>query len=225
MVTEQAPVTTGVNPQNKQQFDFAKNQNIILGALAAVLILVIGFVGYSQYYVPSQNKEAQDLIFGAQEAFKAGKWNETLNGEVPNYVGVLTIANDYGSTQTGKLAHLYAGVSYLNLGDFDKAIEHLQKFESDDIIIGAYALGVLGDAYAEKGDMDKAIQYYKDAANHSPNEQSAPAFLLKSALALEVQGNNKEAFDQLQKLKKEYPSYNAPSMEVETHLARLEQKQ
>jgi TolA-binding protein len=225
METAQAPVTTGERNDNKQKFDFAKNQNIILGALAAVLVLVIGFVGYNQYYLPSKNAEAQNLIFGAQEAFKAEKYNEALNGEVPNYVGFLSIANDYGSTQTGKLAHYYAGLSYLYLGQFDNAINHLQKFESDDMILGAYALGALGDAYAEKGDMGKAIQYYKDAANHHDNELSAPAFLVKSALALEANGNAKEAFEQLNKVKKNYPNYNATSMELETHLARLEQKQ
>lgn len=225
MVTEQAPVITGEKTEKKAEFDFAKNQNIILGALAAVLVLVIAFVGYNQYYIPSKNAEAQDLIFGAQEAFKAGKWNETLNGEVPNYVGVLSIANDYGSTKTGKLAHFYAGVSYINLGDFDKAINHLEQFEADDMLLAPYALGLLGDAYAEKGNMDKAIQYYKDAANHNDNVQSTPAFLLKAALALETQNKNKEALDLLNKLKKEYPSYNAPSMELETHIARLEQKQ
>ncbi len=223
MATEQTPATSG--EKNEKKFDFAKNQNVILGALAAVLVLVIAFVGYQQYYLPGQNLEAQNAIFGAQEAFKAGKFNEALNGEVPNYVGFLSVANDYGSTQTGKLAHYYAGLSYLNLGDFDNAIAQLQQFDGDDLLIGAYALGALGDAFAEKGDMDKAIQYYKDAANHSENELSTPAFLLKSALALESKGNNKEAFEQLTKLDKNYPNFNAPSMDVETHLARLEQKQ
>jgi tetratricopeptide (TPR) repeat protein len=223
MATEQTPATSG--EKNEKKFDFAKNQNVILGALAAVLVLVIAFVGYQQYYLPTQNLEAQNVIFGAQEAFKAGKFNEALNGEVPNYVGFLSVANDYGSTQTGKLAHYYAGLSYLNLGDFDNAIAQLQQFDGDDLLIGAYALGALGDAYSEKGDMDKAIQYYKDAANHSENELSTPAFLLKSALALESKGNNKEAFEQLTKLDKNYPNFNAPSMDVETHLARLEQKQ
>ncbi len=225
MVTEETPVTTGEQTGKKQQFDFAKNQNVIIGALAAVLVLVVAFVGYQQYYLPGQNLEAQNAIYGAQEAFKAGKWNETLNGELPAYQGVLAVANQYGSTKAGKLAHYYAGLSYLNLGDFDNAITHLQQFDSDDVLLGAYALGALGDAYAEKGDMDKAIQYYKDAANHSDNVQSAPAFLLKSALALETQGKNKDALDQLTKLKSQYPEYNAASMDIATHMARLEQKQ
>lgn len=225
MVTEETPVTIGEQTGKKQQFDFAKNQNVILGALAAVLVLVVAFVGYQQYYLPGQNTEAQNAIFGAQEAFKAGKWNETLNGEMPSYQGVLAIANNYGGTKTGKLAHYYAGISYLNLGQFDEAINHLKQFDSDDVLLGAYALGALGDAYAEKGDMDKAIQYYRDAANYHDNIQSAPTFLLKSALALEAQGKNKDAYEQLTKLKNKYPKYNAPSMDLETHLARLEQKQ
>ncbi len=207
----------------KQQFDFAKNQNVILGALVAVLLLVIAFVGYQHYYLPGKNVEAQNAIFGAQEAFKANKYNEALNGEVPNYVGFLTVANDYGSTATGNLAHYYAGICYLNLGQFDQAIEHLQKFDADDQLLAPLALGLLGDAYAEKGDMDKAIKHYKDAANESNNELSAPTYLLKSALALEVQGKNKEALDQLKKLKSNYPKFTAS--EVETHIGRLEQKQ
>ena len=55
----------------------------------------------------------------------------------------------------------------LKLGDFDNAIEYLNDFHSDDIILSALALGCIGDAYLELADHDNALNYYNEAIKNS----------------------------------------------------------
>lgn len=200
-----------------------KNQTIIIGVLSAVLVLVIGYVGVKQYYLPEQDAKAQVAIFEAQALFEKDSFNLALNGSA-EVEGFKDIISDYGMTRTGNLAHYYAGICNLKMGNFDEAIKQLDKFSADDIVLGAMALGAKGDAYAEKGDMSKAISSYEAAANYNDNEFSAPMFLFKAALAKDVNGNSKEALEDLKKLKAEYPDFDAATKSVDKHIARLEQK-
>jgi pentatricopeptide repeat protein len=40
-------------------------------------------------------------------------------------------------------------MAYLNTGKYNEAIDYLNKFKSDDIVLSGLATGVVGDAYAE----------------------------------------------------------------------------
>jgi len=73
-------------------------------------------------------------------------------------LGCLYIIDDYGITKSSELAHYYAGISFLNLGEFELAIEQLEKFSSNDKMINLIAKGAIGDAYLELGEPSKS--YY-----------------------------------------------------------------
>jgi pentatricopeptide repeat protein len=40
-------------------------------------------------------------------------------------------------------------MAYLNTGKYNEAIDYLNKFKSDDIVLSGLATGAIGDAYAE----------------------------------------------------------------------------
>ena len=200
-----------------------KNQTVIIGVLSAVLVLVIGYVGVKQYYLPEQDAKAQVAIFEAQALFEKDSFNLALNGNA-EIEGFNDIISDYGMTRTGNLAHYYAGICNLKMGNYDEAISQLDKFDADDMVLGAMALGTKGDAYAEKGDLSKAISQYEKAASYNDNEFTAPMFLLKAALAKDVNGNSEAALKDLKALKKAYPKFDATAKTVDKHIARLEQK-
>lgn len=214
---------TGNRSDNSVVEFFVKNQLIITGVLAAVLILVIGYVGLKNFYLPSQDEEAQKEIFQAQYYFEQDSFNLALNGNT-QFDGFIQIADEYSMTTTGNLASLYAGLSYLQLQNWDKAIQYLEKYDGEDIILGAQALGALGDAYSEKGDMKKAISYYEKAADYNENELTTPTNLFKAALAKDVQGDSKGALNDLKTIKEKYPNFTSATNMVDQHIARLEQK-
>ena len=136
-----------------------ENYKLLLGIIAGILVVVVGIFGYAKYIKEPREIEAQSQIFMAQRYFEMDSLNLALNGD-GMFLGFLAIADDYSSTKAGKLANYYAGISYLKMGDFDSAIEYLDKFSSKDEIVSCMAIGAKADAYLEKGDNAKAIKLY-----------------------------------------------------------------
>ena len=50
---------------------------------------------------------------------------------------------------------------HIYIGEFEDAIDYLEDFKSDDIVLSSLAIGCIGDAYLELDDQDKAMSYYK----------------------------------------------------------------
>jgi hypothetical protein len=65
----------------------------------------------------------------------------------------IKIADEYSGTDAGNLANYYAGMAYLNTGKYNEAIDYLNKFKSDDIVLSG--LATVGDAYAENNNRKK----------------------------------------------------------------------
>ena len=49
-------------------------------------------------------------------------YEKALNGDGQGYPGFLKIADEYGSTDAGNLAELYAGLSYAQTGKYQEAV-------------------------------------------------------------------------------------------------------
>ncbi len=137
-------------------------------------------------------------------AAKDSLYNLALNGAEGKY-GFLDIIDEYSGTQAANLAHYSAGMSYLNLQKYQEAISQLEKFSSDDAILGAMAKGGLGDAFMQLGQPEDALGYYEKAITHSDNDYTAPKFLHKAGItALELDQNDK-ALQYFRRIKEDYP--------------------
>ena len=156
-----------------------RNEKPLLGAAIAVVAIVGAFVAYRAYEA-SQNQEAQKEMFHAIYRFEADSLKQALKGD-GNRMGFTEIADSYGSTKSGKLAHYYIGVILLKQGKFAEAADNLEDFSSDDILVQARAYALTGDAYSELKDYDKAAEFYLKAANYKPNRFFTPSYLIKLA--------------------------------------------
>ena len=156
-------------------------------------------------------------MFKAQMYFERDSFNLALNGD-GNYSGFLDIIDDYNWTKAADLSKYYAGVSYLYLGKYDKAIEYLKSFGGNDKIVSSMALGAIGDAYSELNNMDDAISFYKKAARNNANGYTTPYFLFKAGMALKVQGKNSDALILFKEIKNEYPDSRQAS-EIDKYIA------
>lgn len=172
------------NALSKTEQYIEDNQNKLMKIVAAVVAVIALFIAYQSLYLEPQAVEAQSEMFNAEIYFEKDSFNLALNGD-GQYLGFIDIADQYSSTKQGKLANYYAGLSYLYLKDYDNAIDYLNDFKSDDIILSSLALGSIGDAYLELDDKDKALSYYKKAANNDENSFTTPRYLMKQALILE----------------------------------------
>lgn len=167
------------------------NPKIILGIVAALVIVVGGFFGF-RYYVDSQNALAQSEMFQAVRYFEMDSLNLALNGD-GNNLGFDQITEDYPLTDAANLANFYAGAITLKQGKYSLALVYLKDFSSDDILIQARAYSLTGDAYMELKDYANAAEMYHKASNHKPNKYFTPAYLMKEALAYELLQENEKA--------------------------------
>ena len=195
-----------------------KNQKLITILVGAIILIVLGYFGFQKFYLAPREKEAQSQIFMAQKYFEQDSLNLALNGD-GNYLGFLSIIDDYGMTKTANLSQFYTGMIYLKKGDFNKAIEHLKKFDSDDEFIGSMATGAIGDAYLEQNNTEKAIEYYLKAADQKKNDLTSPQFLLKAAWAFETVAKYDKAIEAYERIQKEFTK-SVESRDIEKYIAR-----
>jgi len=180
-------------------------QKPLLIAVAVIVIGAGGWYGYREYIAKPKEEKAADALFKAQEYFGMDSSNLVLNGDGQNR-GVLYIINNYGSTKAGNLAHYYAGVSYLKLGDFNNAVKHLKDFSTDAKQIQLMAYGCLGDAYAELNKKEDAIASYKKAASTFEEDiNNSSEYLFRAALLAETAGNTQQALELYKELKEKFP--------------------
>lgn len=172
----------------------------ILGGIIALAIA--GFFVYN-YWQDRQSKIAQQEMFQAVFYFEAGELDLALNGD-GNYPGFLEIVDNYGSTEAGNLAEFYVGTIYLKKGEFQQAIDYLQDFSSDDLLVQARAYALLGDAYMELQQYEQAASQYVKAADYKTNKFFSPLYLEKAALAYELAGNNQAALERYTEITENY---------------------
>ncbi len=198
------------------------NQKSIMTIIGAIVAIVVLFKAYQNFYLLPLEKEAQTDIYMAELYFQKDSFNLALDGD-GQYAGFLDIADDYGSTNVGQLANYYAGICYLHLGEYENAIEYLEDFSSDDIILSSLALGCIGDAYLELGDSDNAMDAYEDAVSNSNNEFTAPRFMMKLAMLHELNGDYSEALELYKTIKKDFKE-SIEASGIEKYIARAENR-
>ena len=189
----------------KVQGFWERFQKPFLVVIAVIVIGGGGWYGYNEYILKPKEEKAADAIFKAQQYFSLDSSNLVLNGDGQNR-GVLSIINNFGGTKAANLAHYYAGVSYLKLGDFNNAVKHLKDFSTDAKQIQLLAYGCLGDAYSELNKKEEAINSYKKAAvAFEKDESNSAEYLYRAALLEETTGKTKEALELFKELKEKFP--------------------
>ena len=198
------------------------NKNTLSMIVGAIVVIVGGYFGYTNLYVMPLESQAHEQMWKAEQYFEVDSFRLALEGD-GNYYGFLTIINEYGVTKAANLANYYAGICYLNQGEYETAISFLGDFSSDDEILGAVALGAIGDAYMEMGNQNEALSYYKKAASNKTNDFTGPVYLMKAAFVQEQLGDYSSAVDSYNKILQEYPS-SSESRRVDKYIARANSK-
>lgn len=191
-----------------------KNKSPLFYGLVAIIVIILGYMGYNKYIVePTENEASNELAFPRKyfdEASTAASSEVDsllqlgLDGADGKY-GFVDIADRFGGTKAGNIANYYAGVSYLKLKDYQNAIDYLGKFKSDDDILGPTALGAIGDAFADIDQTEEALEYYEKAANKKDNEFTTPLFLHKAGKTAMELGDFAKAEKLFQRIKDDFP--------------------
>ncbi len=205
---------------NKVTVWYENNKQLVNKILMGVLILVLAIFAYKKFIIDPKNEKASNAIYLAEQYFMDGNFELALNGQGSTAPGFLSIMKKYSGTQQANLSRFYAGVCYLNTGNFDKAIEMLKKYDGNGSLLEYRAYGCIGDAYAEKGNIKEAISFYRKASSNKDDQVNAPLYLLRQGLLLEKEGKPEEAKEVYLKIRKDYPS-SVEGSEIDKYLARV----
>lgn len=198
-----------------------KNQKkIIIIACAIVAVALIIFC-YFKFYKQPREEKAATAIFYAENYFDNGDYQQALDGD-GQHPGLLAVIDNYGSTKSGKLAKLYAGIANLRLGNYDEAVKQLKSYSGKDLYTEPIALMTEADAMAEKGDIDGAASLYLKAANTNENELTSPAALVKAGLCY-LGVDNAKALECFNKVKTQYPT-STEYPEIDKYIGLAEAK-
>ncbi len=199
---------------------FDKYQKQIIGGVTVILLLVGGYLGYKYGVQMPKEKEGFEAIFKAQQQFEQDSFALALENPGGGYEGFLDIIENYSGTKVANVAQYYSGISYLNLGRFEEAIDHLKKFDPTDDMLPIMKNGALGDAYAESGDKEKALSFYGKAANGDKNDLLTPYYLNKKGLLSYQMGKTNDAISAFERIESDFPKSNE-AKDATKMLARL----
>ena len=217
-----------VETLNSKEAFFVKNQKTIIAIVAAIIIIIAGFILYRNYVALPHEAEASTALAKCQNLFGEQKFDEALNGDKKGCDGFLKVAADYSGTDAANLANLYAGLCYANLEKWQEATQYLNKYSAgDDAMISPAAMAALGNAYAHLKEYDKAVSTLQKAASMADskgadgvNNSLSPGFLMQAADILRSQNKKAEALKIYQDIKAKY--VNSPAaQEVDKYIEFL----
>jgi len=130
---------------------------------------------------------------------------------------IVDVIEEYKGTDAANLATYAAGMSYLNLQQYQEAISYLEDYKPKDAVTGSLAIGGIGDAFMQLGQPEDALGYYENAYKHDDNEFTAPRFLLKAGItSLEI-GQKDKALEYFQLIKDTY-SNSAEAASIDAYI-------
>jgi len=196
---------------NKNEAFILKYKNAIIGCAVAAVVIILGAIFWHSHATSNQAKantmmsQAEDIFGQALQYGDSLMFSRALNGDSTGVAGFLSVIDEYGSTDAGNVAKLYAGLCYAHMGQWQQAADYLNKFsDTGDQMIAPAAIGALGDAYAHLDQLDKAVDQYKKAASKASNATLSPMYLVKAGEILESQGKKAEALKLYQQVKDQY---------------------
>jgi len=198
------------------------NQNTITYIVGGIFLVVVAYLGFNKFYLEPKEEEAQSQMFMAESYFEKDSFNLAINGD-GNYLGFLDIIDEYGITKSANLAKYYTGISYLHLGLYEDALDYLNDFKTDDLLLAPIVAGAKGDAYLELGETDDALKHYERAFSINDNELTSPVYMMKAANLLETLDELEDALSIYKRIKEEYPD-SAEGRNIDRYIARVETK-
>ncbi|PID90133.1 MAG: tetratricopeptide repeat protein [Bacteroidetes bacterium] len=199
-----------------------RNRKWLLISVVAVVAVVLGVIGYRNMVMAPREHDSQVQAIYATQQFHKDSFELALNGD-GNGLGFLQLIEDYPSTKIGNLAHYYAGVCYMELGQYEEALAQLKAYEADDKMLAPIALGAAGDCLVELGKEEEGLSYYKKAAGYKENILTAPIYLMKQGILYERGEKWSEALAAYKTIKNDYPE-SQQARDIEKFISRAEQQ-
>ncbi len=172
-----------------------------IGAIVLVIAVIAGGAFAWSMMRARTERESLNMFHGAMATLAAAVDSKTGAAKPAVYATALTqfkeVKEKYGTTQTGRLALLYAGNSAYNLKKYDEAIGYYTEFldaaHGNLQYLRATAMEGLGYACEGKGDFKAAAEWFEKQKKETDGTGGA---VLNLARVLELGGDRQKACQQ-----------------------------
>ena len=223
---------TAVNPAaetNEVKLDFfTRYSKIIYGVLIAIVVIIIAVFLFIRH-AKQQREEAAEryavavahlndalphfldnnyqypVQFRSFSGLDSLSLDLALNGDGADEMGLLAIAEEYGS-RAPETINLHIAACYLYLGEYAQAADYAAKYSTEDPLLNSRAFYVKGNALMQLEDYEGAKSAFLSAASRV-DEDLAAGYLFNAALACEKLGQYEEAVGLYTKIRDRYASY------------------
>jgi len=184
-----------------------KNFNYGLTALVVLVIAVIIFINNRR----ANNEKAATELGKVFTIYDAGsndsrQYKIAVDGQPERGImGLRSIVDNYGSTESGEIARFYLAGAYYNLGNYDDALKSYDSFSSSNDLLAAAALAGMGNCREAKHEYEKAATSFEKAAGKISNAINTPDYLNSAARCYGLAGEKEKAVSLFKRLKKEFP--------------------
>ena len=169
----------------------------VLGAIVAIAVIILGYV----YLIQEPNFEnAKTEIAQADSKLALGQDSIALEA-------YKAVADSY-SNDAANRAGLNAGIILFQQGKYEEAINYINKFDAEGVLVGPASQSLIGDCYVNLEKYDEAVKYFDKAISLAgDNDLYTPLFILKKATVLREQGKFAEEAKALEIIKNKYPNF------------------
>ncbi|MFN8361786.1 MAG: tetratricopeptide repeat protein [Candidatus Kapaibacterium sp.] len=170
-----------------------------VGILGVLIIGVLAVVFYNKSKAEKE-QEASAALARVRTLYEGGDYKQALSGDPAKLIretplmGLQEIVEQFGSTENGKVAALYAGNSLISLKKHAEALGYYEKAlgsSSMEVSVGA-TIGI-AVCKEEQKEYDNAGEYYGKAAQLTLQPTLKDKYKLYAALSFEKAGNKEKA--------------------------------
>lgn len=199
-----------------------ENQKSLVFIVGGIIVLVLLYIGYQRFYLAPRAETAANQLFKAETYATIDSLEQRAIDGDGSYPGFKEIAAEYENTKSANIANAYLGGLYLRQGNYQEAINALEKYSNTgSVILDPLVTGMLGDAYSELKDYQKAASFYKKAADKNANAFTSPLLLKKLGLVYEAQNDFQNALAAYKQIQSEFPQSHEATT-IESYIARAE---
>lgn len=185
-----------------------KHSKTLITVFGALVIAVLGYFAFQQFYVAPRNEEATLSYLAAQKNLADGKEELALGGKTAANPGFLGTYNEYSGTKVGKLAAYNAGLLKFKEGKYQEAYDLLDKFSSGNKILMALKYGAMADCQINLNKNDEALSLLNKATSASDDPYTSYYFTRKAGLVALALKKNAEAKKYFSTIDEKYQDYD-----------------
>lgn len=181
-----------------------KKQVTTIGTIVLIFVVAVWF------YFNNQNTKNLSAAtdFGKIFSFyDNGQYDVAKNG-IPeqNILGLESIVENYGSSNSGNLAKIYLANIELSKNNIDRALELFEDFSSNDAVLNASAKAGIASCYEAKKDFSSAANFFEKAAKYSTIDETNAEYLICAARNYSLIDKKEKAIELYKLVKSEYSS-------------------